>query len=122
MNASGKLEGYMLDANAHGAGDNAEFMTKWNELKAKTESLRAAMIAAGRDTSEYDKNIREDVSDFLRAKGLSGAEIQKALSQSDAPLDAVKPYLGADNDSRKFVNHISLDDTIHGAPKEIPNP
>lgn len=116
LNASGKLEGYMLDANAHGAGDNAEFITKWNELKAKTDNLRTAMKAAGKDTGEYDKNIREDVTDFLKAKGLSDAEIQKAISKSDDPLDAVKPYLGTDTESRTLANHIRVANRVEDRP------
>ena len=48
LNASGRMQGYMLDANAHGAGDNPDFLKKWNELKEKTDGLRASMRAAGK--------------------------------------------------------------------------
>ncbi len=76
LNASGKMQGYMLDANAHGAGDNPDFLKKWNELREKTDRLRDSMRAAGKSTEEYDKNLREDVVTFLTAKGLSDAQIK----------------------------------------------
>jgi Pex14 N-terminal domain len=106
LNASGRMQRHMLDANAHGAGDNADFMKKWNELKEKTDKLRAAMRAAGKSTAEYDESIRQDVIAFLKAKGLSDEQIKEALAKNENPLDAVKPYLGGDKESRDLVETI----------------
>jgi hypothetical protein len=61
LNASGRMQGYMLDANVHGAGDNLDFLTKWDELREKTDRLRGAMRVSGRSTEEYDRHIRENV-------------------------------------------------------------
>jgi hypothetical protein len=90
----------MLDAHQHGAWRNPEWQSRWDELTATTHRLRATMIAAGQSTDEYDRNVREDVRRFLKAKGLTDAEITERLSRSTDPLDVVKPYLGADKDSQ----------------------
>ncbi len=108
LNASGKMQGYMLDANAHGAGDNPDFLKKWNELKEKTDRLRHSMRAAGQSTEEYDTHIRENVATFLKAKGLSDEQIKDALAKNENPLDAVKPYLGSDQESQSLTNRIGL--------------
>jgi hypothetical protein len=108
LNASGKMQGYMLDANAHGAGDDPDFLKKWNELKENTDRLRDSMRAAGKSTEEYEKHIREDIVTFLATKGLSDAQIKDALAKNDDPLDAVKPYLGSDQESQSLADHIGL--------------
>jgi hypothetical protein len=108
LNASGGMQGYMLDANAYGAGDNPAFRTKWDELKAKTDRLREAMRTAGRSTKEYDEHIGEYVKTFLKAKGLSEEQISQALAKSKNPVDAVEPYLSGDVESKKLANHIGL--------------
>jgi hypothetical protein len=38
LNASGRMQDYMMDANAHGAGDNPDFRRKWDELEEKQTS------------------------------------------------------------------------------------
>lgn len=108
LNASGRMQGYMLDANAHGAGDNPDFRPKWDELEEKTNKLRSSMRAAGKSTDEYDRQIRGDVIAFLKAKGLSEGEIKDALAKNGKPLDAVKPYLGSDDETRHLVNTIGI--------------
>jgi hypothetical protein len=108
LNASGKMQGYLLDADAHGAGDNPDFRKKWDELMQKTERLRESMRAAGRSTEEYDNHIREDVAQFLKAKGVSDAQAREALAKSKDPLDAVKPHLNGDTESKKLANDIRL--------------
>jgi hypothetical protein len=116
LNASGKMEGYMLDANAHGAGDNPEFLQKWDELNTKTDHLRTAMRAAGKSTEEYDKKIKDDVSDFFKSKGLSDQQIQEALTKNENPLDAVKPYLHRDDDSETLVKDIRIIEKAEQTP------
>ncbi len=106
LNASGRMQGYMLDAHAHGAGDNADFVKKWDELAQKTDRLRASMRATGRSTDEYDKQIREDVIAFLKAKGLSDEQTREAIANGKNPLDTVKVYLGRDDASANLVNEI----------------
>ena len=108
LNASGRMQGYMLDANVHGAGDNPDFLKKWDELKEKTDRLRDLMRAAGKSTEEYDKYIREEAITFLKAKGLSEEQTKDALAKSENPLDSVKPYLGSDKESRNLANDVGL--------------
>ncbi len=105
----------MLDANAHGAGDNPEFIKKWDDLKLKTDCLRDAMRAAGRSTKEYDENIRGDTITFLKARGLSDEQVRDALANAREPLEAVKPYLGGDKDSRSLSENIRLSNTSQDA-------
>jgi hypothetical protein len=108
LNASGRMQGYMLDANARGAGDNADFREKWDELSAKTDRLHESMHAAGRSTEEYDEQINQDVIAFLKAKGLSEEQTREALGKSKNPLDAVESYLGGDAGSKKLVGDVWL--------------
>jgi hypothetical protein len=98
LNAAGGMQGYMLDANAHGAGTSPEFTSRWNALAAATGKQHAAMQAAGQSTAEYDRNVTASARRFLKAKGLSDAEIDKRLAASADPLDAVKPFLGSARD------------------------
>jgi hypothetical protein len=118
LNASGRMQGYMLDANTHGAGDNPEFLKAWEELKGKTDNLRDSMRAAGKNTDEYDKHIRGDVVEFLKAKGLSDDQIGQALAKSDNPLDAVNPYLTSDNDGKKLAESLRVESTSEGPQKD----
>jgi len=108
LNAGGGMIGTMLDANAHGAGNSPDFMPRWNALTADTQRQRAAMHAAGQSTEEYDRNVTDSVRRFLKAKGLSDAEIDKRLSDSANPLDAMKPFLADDRESRRVEEKIQL--------------
>ncbi len=108
LNASGKMQGYLLDADAHGAGDNPDFRKKWDELKQKTDRLRESMRAAGRSTEEYDTQIREDVAEFLKAKGFSDEQIKEAFAKSKDPLDAVDTYVGRDAETSKLSEDLRL--------------
>jgi hypothetical protein len=108
LNASGRMQGYMLDAHAHGAGDSPDFRNKWDELREKTDRLRASMRPAGRSTDEYDKEISDDTVAFLQAKGLSDAQTREALAKSKNPLDAVEPYIGKDAESRRITRDVGL--------------
>jgi hypothetical protein len=101
LNAGGGLQGQMLDAHAHGAGDSPDFMPRWNALAEKTQRQRTAMRAAGQSTEEYDRNLKASVRRFLKDEAhLSDAEIDKRLAEVADPLDAVKPYLKDDKESR----------------------
>lgn len=106
LNASGRMQGYMLDANAHGAGDNPDFLKKWDDLKEKTDRLRDSLRAVGKSTEEYDTYIRDEAASFLKAKGMSDERVKEALAKSENPLDAVKPYLGSDRLSRNLASDL----------------
>lgn len=93
LNAAGGMQNYMLDAHAHGAGDNPEFMPRWNALAQKTREQRAAMHEAGQSTDAYDAHVKDGVRRFLKAKGLPDADIEKHLNAADNPLDALPPHL-----------------------------
>ena len=108
LNAGGGMMGAMLDANAHGAGDSPEFLPRWNALVDKTERQRAAMHAAGQSTAEFDRNLVTSVRSFLRAKGLTDAEIDARMTASANPLDAAKPYLRSDDDSKMLERSAKL--------------
>ena len=117
LNASGKMQSYMLDAHAHGAGDNPDFQDKWDELAAKTDRLRASMRTTGRSTEEYDKQIREDVVAFLNARGLNDGQIDEALQKNVNPVDAVKPYLESNKASTTLANDIRRSREAENAPE-----
>jgi hypothetical protein len=42
----------------------------------------------------------------LKAKGLSDGKIKDALAKTANPLDAVKPYLGSDDESRHLADKV----------------
>jgi hypothetical protein len=106
LNAGGGMIGTMLDANAHGAGASPQFMPHWNALVDKIQRQHAAMRAAGQSTAEFDSHVTASVRRFLKAKGLSDAEIDQRLRASADPLDAVKPFLSDDRDSQDLAAKI----------------
>jgi hypothetical protein len=97
LNAGGGMLGQMLDADLHGAGNSPQFLPRWNALVAKTSQQCAAMHTTGQTTEEFDRHVATSVRSFLKAKGLSDAEIDKRLAASANPLDAVKPVLADDH-------------------------
>jgi hypothetical protein len=120
LNAGGGMIGEMLDMHAHGAGASAAFMPSWNALVEKTEHQRAAMVANGQSTEEYDRNLKDSVRRFLKSKGLTDAEIDQRLSASANPLDAVKPYLAGGSDARTLENQIPVADHAAAPPQSLP--
>lgn len=91
--AGGLTAGQMLDANAHGAGASPEFQPRWDHLVAALRQQRQAMLEAGRSTAAFDRQITTEIRQFLKAKGLSEAEITARLAAAASPLDAAEPYL-----------------------------
>jgi hypothetical protein len=121
LNAGGGMIGAMLDANAHGAGASPQFMPHWNALVTKIQHQHAAMRAAGQSTAEFDSHVTASVRRFLKAKGLSDAEIDQRLRASADPLDAVKPFLGNDHDSQGLEHTLrSAADAIQTASPLVP--
>jgi hypothetical protein len=120
LNASGGLIGSMLDANVHGAGDSPDFMPRWNALVDKTQHLRAAVQAAGQSTDEFDRHVTASVRGFLKAKGLSDAEIDKRLAAAANPLDAVKPFLDSARDSKALEQQMELAVKPATSPEPLP--
>jgi len=106
LNAGGGAIGAMLDLNVHGAGASPDFLSRWNALVQTTEQQRIAMHAAGQSTAEFDCHVTDSVRRFLKAKGLSDAEIDRRLTASANPLDAVKPFLESDRDSQTLEHTI----------------
>lgn len=121
LNAAGGMQGQMLDAHAHGAGDSPEFLPRWKSLTEKAQQQRAVMRAAGQSTEEYDRNLTASVRRFLKAKGLSEAEINAYLAATANPLEAAKPFLEKDHASRnleKTTKAIAI--AAHTAPSALP--
>ena len=116
LNAGGGTLGQMLDANVHGAGNSPDFMPRWNALAEKVQHQRAAMHAAGQKTEEFDRNLNVAARRFLKAKGLSEAQIDAKLAGGKDPLEVVKPYLGNDQASRdleQVANPVAATDIPH---------
>jgi len=122
LNAAGGMQGTMLDAHAHGAGDSPDFLPRWDALAESTQKQRAAMLAAGQSTEEYDRHITASVRRFLKEeKHLSDAEIDERLARSGNPLDAVKPFLTNDQASRNLETTTkAIAIAAHTAPTVLP--
>lgn len=111
LNAGGAMMGQMLDAHAHGAGESPDFLLHWKRLVETTRKQREAMVAEGRSTAEFDRNLAAAVRRYLREKGLSEAEIDAKLAVAGDPLEAVKPYLKNDREARELG--ASVDRSAH---------
>lgn len=98
--AGGLTAGQMLDAHEHGAGASPEFLPRWNKLVSQLHEQRAAMLAAGHSTQEFDQHLVADVRTFLKAKGLSDAEIDARLAAAASPFDVVQSFMANDRDAR----------------------
>ena len=120
LNADGGMIGEMLDLHAHGAGSSPDFMPRWNSLVEKAERQRAAMRANGQSTDEFDRNLKDSVRRFLKAKGLSDAEIDQRLAATDDPLKLVKPYMANDDASRKLEDKLDLTTQRTTGPQSLP--
>jgi hypothetical protein len=100
LNGGGGMMDAMMDAHAHGAGDSPDFAPRWNKLAGDTERQRAAMVAAGQSTEEFDRNLAAAVRHYLKAKGLSDAEIDQQLAAGGNPLKAAKALVADDKDGQ----------------------
>jgi hypothetical protein len=101
LNAAGAAQGQMLDTAAHGAADSPEFKERWEALEKTAREQREAVRASGGSTEEYDKRIEDSVRRFLRSKGLTEDEIDKAIAATHGdPLQAVKTYLESEKDAQ----------------------
>ena len=107
LNAAGAAQGQMLDAAAHGAADSPEFKERWEALEKTAREQREAVRASGGSTEEYDRRLEESVRRFLKSKGLSDEEIDAAIAAAgDDPIQAVKPYLEAEEDTRAIEGEV----------------
>ena len=108
LNASGGAVGQMADAAAHGAAANPEFQRRWDNLLASTEALRAELLREGKDVSEFDKHLREDLRRIMKSKGLSDAQIdaQFAAHQGN-PLEAAKAFVA---EQKGAISEKEIDD------------
>jgi len=112
LNAAGGVMDRMLDAQAHGAGANPEFLPRWNRLVETTRKQHELMRAEGRSTEEFDRHVQDSVRRYLKSQGLSDHEIAARLAASADPLDAVKPYLRSEREAQ------ALDQSVIRAGKE----
>jgi hypothetical protein len=83
------MAGQMLDANPRSANDSPEWQSRRDKLTQTIHRQRAAMVASGQSTDEYDRNVASDVRRFLKAKGLTHAEIERRLNRAARLLKAL---------------------------------
>ena len=122
LNGAAGALGQMVDAKAHGAGDSPEFQQRWNELVATTERLREEVRRSGGSTAEFDNRLREDLRRILKARGLSGAQIDAQFAANPDPLEAAKALVGGDVSS---LLSLSLPQPAEAAPAKagpLPQP
>ena len=94
LNASGGAVGQMADAAAHGAANNPEFQERWEKLTASTEALRAQLIRDGKDVSQFDAHLRDDLRAIMRSKGVPDAKIDALFAaHTGNPLEAAKAFV-----------------------------
>ena len=94
LNAAGAAMGQMADAGAHGAANSPEFDKRWNALADSTQRLRDQLVREGKDVSEFDNRLRDDLRQIMRAKGKSDAEIDTLLAaHTDNPMDAMRAFV-----------------------------
>lgn len=94
LNAAGAAMGQMADAGAHGAAASPEFDRRWNALADSTQRLRDQLVREGKDVSEFDNRLREDLRQIMRAKGKSDAEIDALLAaHPENPMDAMRAFV-----------------------------
>jgi len=90
LNASAAAMGQMADAGVHGAADDPEWQREWDALTTKTERLREEIRANGGDVAEFDRRLRDEVRQIMRAQGKSDAEIDAHLANHPDPIDAAR--------------------------------
>lgn len=115
LNAAGGALGQMVDAKAHGAGDSPEFKAKWDALVATTERLRNEVRRSGGSTAEFDSNLKRDLRQIMKSKGLSDADIDARFAAHSDPLEAAKAYVQGDSDLQ------SVDRAVRRANIQQPN-
>lgn len=93
LNAAGGAVGQMADAKAHGA-DSPEFQKRWNELADSTQKLRAQLLREGKDVSQFDARLRDDLRTIMRDKGIPESQIDSLFAaHPDDPLQAAKAFV-----------------------------
>lgn len=122
LNAGGAVAGQMLDAEAHGAGESPDFAPRWNQLRDQLSKQRLLVEAEGLSTEEYDRNMQSSVRRFLKAKGVSEAEIEAKLKATADPLDAAQPYLTSAKDAETLKAELGADATLAGTVAKPANP
>lgn len=94
LNASGGALGQMADAAAHGATHSPAFQERWDALVESTAKLREQLVREGKDVSEFDAHLREDLRRIMKAKGVSNAEIDAQFAAHPGnPLEAAKAFV-----------------------------
>lgn len=93
LNAAAGTIGQMVDAGAHGADRNPQFQQQFDELIGSTQRLRDQMIRNGQDVSEFDRHLREDLRQTMRAKGIPDERIDALLAAHPNPVDAAAAFV-----------------------------
>lgn len=107
LNAAGAAMGQMADAGAHGAVASPEFDRRWNALADSTQRLRDQLVREGKDVSEFDNRLREDLRQIMRAKGKSDAEIDALLAaHPENPIEAAKTLVENETDLRTISRSV----------------
>jgi len=123
LNASGAAVGQMADAAAHGAVQSPEFQQRWDKLTASTEALRAQLVRDGKDVSELDAHMREDLRRIMRSKGIPDTKIDALLAaHRDNPLDAMKEFVAEQKGvlTERDLDRIDMETQAAGARSTVP--
>lgn len=98
LNAAGGAVGQMVDASAHGAGENPAFQQRWNELVATTQRLRDEVRRSGGSTQEFDDRLRTDLRGILQRRGLTDAQIDAQFAaHRDDPLAVARVHVAEED-------------------------
>lgn len=133
LNAAGAAMGQMADAGAHGAANSPEFDKRRNALADSTQRLRDQLVREGKDVSEFDNRLRDDLRQIMRAKGKSDAEIDTLLAaHPDNPMDAMRAFVAQnaatvtmkdldrlDSNAKENANFVKSEGTISQAAQPL---
>ena len=107
LNAAGGTIGQMVDAKAHGAGNDPAFQEQWDRLVTTTEKLRDEVRKSGGLTKEFDDRLRADLRRILKAKGLTDAQVDvQFATHHDDPLETAKAFV-TDNDLGEITRSVN---------------
>ena len=103
LNAAGGAMGQMVDAKAHGAGNSPEFKAQWDALAETTEKLRAQLVREGKDVSQFDQRLRDDLRTIMRTKGVADKDIDALFAaHGDSPLEGAKAIVNDGSDFQRL--------------------
>jgi len=122
LNASGGAVGQMTDAAAHGAAANPEFQRRWDKLVVSAEALRAQLVRDGKDVSDFDKHLREDLRRIMKSKGLSDAQIDEQFAAHQGnPIETAKAFVAEQKDvlTQHDLDRLDMETQAAGARSTV---